>query len=546
MKTGPANDLRGVGLHRDQIDLLCWLYAKAVNGKGTSMDSTDRMVHPVRAPAARSAKSSAGKSVFLLLGGAIALLVAFVVARTAFYGSSLSAVEPAEDIAIPAGAAERLAGSLRIPTLSHEDPGAFDPEPFRALHSYLETAFPRTHSQLHRETVGTHSLLYTWRGSDDALKPILLMGHLDVVPVEPGTEKDWQADPFAGRIADGFIWGRGAIDNKSAVVGTLEAVEMLLREGFRPVRTVYLAYGHDEEVGGTRGAREIAELLQRRGVQLEMVLDEGGVIGERILPGVSAPVALIGVAEKGFASIELSARSQGGHSSLPPRQSTVGILGAAIARLEQNPMPARLGGPTRQLFDRIGPHYPFAQRAVFANLWLTGGFVTRKLESSPTTNAMLRTTAAATIFQAGTKDNVLASQARAVVNFRISPGDSVAGVREHVRRVIDDARVEVRIAGGFRAEPSAVSSTESDSFRKLEQAIRSVARDVIVAPYLVVVATDSRYFAGMSKSVFRFLPLHLTSRDIERIHGSDERISVRDYERAIRIYRQLVLNTAAG
>jgi carboxypeptidase PM20D1 len=486
------------------------------------------------------------KRILLLLGVAIGLLAIFVVARTAHYGSSVAAVEPAAHIAIPAGAAERLAGSLRIPTISHEDPGAFDAEAFRALHAHLEAAFPRAHSQLRRETVGTHSLLYTWPGSNNSLKPILLMAHLDVVLVEPETESKWQADPFGGRIADGFIWGRGAIDNKSAVVGTLEAVEMLLGEGFRPERTVYLAYGHDEEVGGMRGAREIAELLKRRGVQLEMVLDEGGVIGDGILPGVSAPVALIGIAEKGFASIELSTRAPGGHSSLPPRQSTVGILGAAIAKLEQDPMPARLEGPTRQLFDRIGPQFPVAQRAVFANLWLTRLLVMRKLESNPATNAMLRTTTAATIFQAGTKDNVLASQARAVVNFRISPGDSVAGVVAHARRVIDDPRVEVRIVGGFRAEPSAVSSIESDSFRKLEWAIRSVSPDAIVAPYLVVVATDSRYFSGLSANILRILPLHLAARDIERIHGTDERISIRNYEQAIRIYRQLILNTAAG
>ncbi|HEU5260007.1 MAG TPA: M20/M25/M40 family metallo-hydrolase [Gemmatimonadales bacterium] len=181
------------------------------------------------------------------------------------------------------------------------------------------------HSQPERETVRTHSLLYTWRGSDPSLKPILLTGDLDVVPVEPGTEAKWQEEPFGGRIADGFIWGRGAIDNKSAIVGTLEAVEMLLGEGFRPVRTVYLAYGHDDEVGGMGGAREIAALLKSRGVGLEMVLDEGGVIGEGILPGISAPVALVGIAEKGFVSIELSARTAGRHSSLPPPQSTIGI-----------------------------------------------------------------------------------------------------------------------------------------------------------------------------------------------------------------------------
>jgi len=485
------------------------------------------------------------RSKILVFGVGAALLIGFALARTASDGSARLAVQPATDVAVPEGAAERLAGSLRIPTVSHEDPAAFDAPSFHALHAYFEAAFPRVHSQLRRETAGTYSLLYTWPGSDDSLKPILLMAHLDVVPVEPGTESQWQADPFGGRIADGFIWGRGAIDNKSAVVATLEAVEMLLGEGFRPARTVYLAYGHDEETGGTRGAREIAALLARRGVQLEMVLDEGGAIGDGILPGVAVPVALIGIAEKGFASIELSTRAPGGHASLPQRQSAIGILSAAIARLEKSPMPARLEGPTRQLFERIGPQLPFVQRAVFANLWLTRALATHQLASEPATNAMVRTTAAATIFQAGTKDNVLASRARAVVNFRIAPSDSVAAVVEHVRRVIDDSRVELRIVGSFSAEPSAVSSTESDSFRKLERTIRSVTPDAIVAPYLVTAVTDSRHFAAISKTTFRFLPLRLAARDLERIHGADERISIRDYEQAIRTYRQLVANATA-
>jgi carboxypeptidase PM20D1 len=277
-----------------------------------------------------------------------------------------------------------------------------------------------------------------------------------------------------------------------------------------------------------------------------MVLDEGGVIGEGILPGISAPVALVGIAEKGFVSIELSTRAAGGHSSLPPRQSTIGILSAAIARLEQTPMPARLEGPTRQLFDRIGPQFPLAQRAVFANLWVTRPLVTRKLETSPVTNAMVRTTTAVTIFQAGTKDNVLPSSARAVINFRISPGDTVSDVVEHVRRAIDDARVEVKITGRFSAEPSAVSSTQSESFRTLERTIGQIAPDAMVAPYLVVVVTDARYYAGLSRNVFRFLPVRLTQRDLERMHGTDERIAIRDYERAIGIYRQLILEAAGS
>jgi carboxypeptidase PM20D1 len=483
---------------------------------------------------------------FILLGAALVLFVAFTVAVTARYHSERPPVQPVPEVAIPDAAAERLAGSLRIRTISSEDPAAFDADAFETLHQYLQAAFPRVHTQLRRETLGTHSLLYTWQGSDFSLSPILLIGHLDVVPVETGTQEKWQQDPFGGRIVDGFIWGRGAIDNKSAVLGTLEAVEMLLVEGFRPVRTVYLAYGHDEEVGGVGGAREIAALLKGRGVELEMVLDEGGVIGDGVLAGVSEPIALVGIAEKGFVTIELSVRVAGGHSSLPSRQSAVGILSAAVARLENTQMAARLEGPTRQLFDRIGPRFPTLRRAVFANLWLTAPLVLSTLEESPTTNAMVRTTTAPTIFQAGTKDNVLPSHARAVINFRILPGDTVASVLEHVKSAIDDSRVEVKTVGRFSAEPSAVSSTDSESFRTLERTIRSVVPDAIVAPYLVVVVTDARYYSGLTRNVFRFLPLRLTPRDLERMHGIDERIGIREYEAAIRTYRQIVIETAGS
>jgi carboxypeptidase PM20D1 len=485
------------------------------------------------------------RKIFLLLGFAFAVLVAFSVVLTARYETVQPPVTPAPNVAIPKAAAERLADAIRIPTISDEDPAAFDADAFRTMHAYLQTAFPRVHSELRREIVGTHSLLYTWQGTDSSLDPILLIGHMDVVPIEPGSEQKWAHDPFGGRIADGFIWGRGAIDNKSAVLGTLEAVEMLLVEGFRPARTVYLAYGHDEEVGGTRGAREIAALLKRRGIQLEMVLDEGGVIGDGVLAGVDQPVALVGIAEKGFVTIELSAWVAGGHSSLPSAQTAVGIVSAAVAKLEENPMPARLEGPTRELFKRIGPRLSLAQRAVFANLWLTRPLLIRRLEQSPATNAMVRTTTAPTIFQAGTKDNVLPSYARAVVNFRILPGDTRATVAEHVRRAIDDHRVEIKTVGRFSVEPSAVSSTDTESFRTLERSIRSVAPDAIVAPYLVVVVTDARYYSDLSRNVFRFLPLRLTSRDLERMHGIDERIGIRQYEEAIRTYRQIVIEAAS-
>jgi carboxypeptidase PM20D1 len=486
------------------------------------------------------------KKSLVLVAAALALTAGFTTALTARYGATASFVPAAPHVAIPAGAAERLAGAIRIPTISAEDEATFDGRAFEDLHAYLESVFPLVHARLQRETVGRYGLLYTWAGADPALEPILLAGHLDVVPVEPGTEGRWHHEPFAGRISDGFIWGRGAIDDKAGVLGTLEAVEMLLGEGYRPARTVYLAYGDDEEVGGLRGAREIASLLERRGVRLEMVLDEGGVVGDRILPGIADPVALVGVAEKGFATIELSTRVSGGHSSMPPRQTAVGIIGAAVAKLEEHPMPARLDGPTRQLVDRIGPRFPIPGRLVFANLWLTQPLVIARMEERPATNAMVRTTTAPTISEAGTRDNVLPGYARAVINARILPGDSVSAVVEHVRRVIDDERVDVALAGRFTAEPSAVSSTATAAFRTVERSIRSAAPDVIVAPYLVAVATDARHYGRLSDNVFRFLPIRLTPSDLERIHGVDERIGIREYESAVRTYRRMIIDASRG
>lgn len=484
------------------------------------------------------------KTFLLMIGTAVAWLMGVAAVFTARYTPLESPAISAAAVAIRAGAAERLAGAIRIPTISTEDASASEPGAFQAMHTYLEQTFPRVHSELEHEIVGGYSLFYTWRGADPALAPILLAGHMDVVPVEPNAGSKWKQDPFGGRIVDGHIWGRGTIDNKSTVLGSLEAVEMLLLEGFRPTRTVYLAYGHDEEVGGTSGALEMATLLKRRGVTLEMVVDEGGVVGDGILAGLDRPVALVGIAEKGFVTIELSARVSGGHSSLPPRHTAVGIVSAAVANVERNPMPARLEAPTRELFDRIGAHLPIVQRAVFANLWLTRPLVARRLEQAPITNAMVRTTAAPTIFQAGTKDNLLPAYARAVINFRILPNDSIAAVVEHVRRVVDDARVEIKVVGHFSSEPSEVSRTDSPSFRALRQSIRTVFPDVIVAPYLVVVATDARHYADLTRNVFRFLPLRLESDDLERMHGKDERIGIGEYEMAIRTYREVVVNAS--
>jgi carboxypeptidase PM20D1 len=485
------------------------------------------------------------KKLALALLAALVLLLAVILIRTARFGEAQGEVPQAAEYTAPAGAAGRLAEAIRIRTVSNQDSAQFDTAAFAAFHELLRARFPGAHARLRREVVGGYSLLYTWPGTDPSLPPLLLMGHMDVVPVEPGTEARWARPPFEGEVQGGFVWGRGAMDDKAAVLGTLEAVEMLLAQGFSPRRTVLLAYGHDEEVGG-HGAERIAALLQGRGVRPWMVVDEGGVIGLGLMPGVERPTALIGIAEKGFVSVEMTAQAEGGHSSMPPPHGSIGRLSAAIQRLEASPMPARLDGAALELFDRVGPQMPFAQRAVFANLWLTRPLVVRTLAGAPSSNAMVRTTTAPTIFQAGTKENVLPSRARAVVNFRILPGDSVAGVVAHVRRVVDDTAVHVRAMEGFSSEPSAVSRTDGEPYRVLERSIRQAAPDAVVAPYLVVGGTDARHYHALSDAVYRFLPVRMTAEDLDRMHGTDERISVRDYEAGIRFYRQLLLNATGG
>jgi carboxypeptidase PM20D1 len=484
------------------------------------------------------------KKLALALLAALVLMLAVTLVRTARFGDAQGPAPAAAAFTAPAGAAERLAEAIRIPTVSPQDSARVDTAAFAAFHALLQQRFPRVHARLRRETVGRYSLLYTWPGTDPSLPPVLLMGHMDVVPVEPGTEARWARPPFSGAMADGFVWGRGALDDKVSVMGTLEAVEMLLAEGFAPRRTVLLAYGHDEETGG-RGAQRIAALLRGRGVRPLLVLDEGGIVGQGLMPGVDRPTALVGIAEKGFVSVELTAEAAGGHSSMPPRHGSIGRLSAAIQRLEDSPMPARLDGPTLQLFGRIGPELPFAQRMVFANLWLTRPLVIRTLEGAPSTNAVIRTTTAPTIFQAGTRENVLPSRARAVVNFRILPGDRVVDVLAHVQRTVGDTAVRVRVMEGFSSEPSPVSRTDDEPFRLLERSIRQFAPDAVVAPYLVVGGTDARHFHALSEHVYRFMPVRVTQDDLDRIHGTDERIAVRDYAAAIGFYRQLLLNTAA-
>jgi carboxypeptidase PM20D1 len=485
------------------------------------------------------------KRLFLFVLILVLGLSAVLVVRTLTFHSRQPAVttvqpEPFDSMAL----AGRLAGALRFATISNQDSNAFDGRAFEGLQRYLQDSFPKLHATLAREVVNGYGLLYTWTGTDSTLAPIVLLAHQDVVPIEGGTEQKWTEPPFGGVIANGYVWGRGALDDKGSLVGILEAVERLVSAGVKPRRTVYLAFGFDEEVGGRRGATRIAALLGSRHVQPEFVLDEGGVLATGLLPGVSQPVALVGIAEKGYLTAELTVQAAGGHSSMPPGETAVGILAAGIARLEQREMPRAIRGPTAEMFDYLGPELPFGQRLVVANRWLFGRLLASRFGGTPYGNAMLRTTTAPTVFQAGVKENVLPSTARALVNFRILPGDSVGSVLAHVRETVHDTRINVAPYQTSVAEPSPVTSVNGEPFQLLSRSIRQAVPGVIVTPWLVVAGTDSRHYITLTPNVLRFVGATIGNDDLRRIHGTDERIGVGDYVNVVRVYVQLLRNAA--
>ena len=483
------------------------------------------------------------KKALAVLGLLLLALIAVVLVRTALVHSHQIAAEPVTDISIDAGAAaERLAAAVRFPTVSH-DGGQVEREAFLGLHEHLVRSFPLVHARLTREVVADYSLLYTWKGKNPNAAPILLLSHQDVVPVEPGTERSWTHPPFSGAIADGFIWGRGTLDDKPGVLGLLEAVETLLTRGFQPERTVLLAFGHDEEVSGIHGARQVAALLRQRGVKPEFILDEGGAIAEGMVEGVKPPIALIGTAEKGYVSVDLVAKTEGGHSSMPPRHTAIGRLAAVIHELEEDQMPARIDGATKKSFEFLAPEMPFGPRLFLSNLWLFGPLARRTFSDDPAANSRIRTTTAATIVQGGVKENVLPLEARAVVNFRILPGDTVADVVEHVRAHAGP-EVQVSARQATATEPSFESDVEAPAYRLIQTTVGQVFPGTLVSPNLLGGGTDTKHYKDLTRNIYRFLPVHIQKSDLARIHGTNERVSVESYAGTVRFFVQLLRNAA--
>ncbi len=446
-------------------------------------------------------------------------------------------------------------GAIKIPTVSQTVARLTPDSPLHRFREYLE----ETYSELHRppfiRRTGQEfgdalipSLLFEWPGKNPSLPGILLMSHFDVVPVEDGTISKWTHGPFSGHFDETYIWGRGTLDCKHGVMAILEAIKRHAADGFKPERTIYVALGHDEELGGQDGNAKMAQWLRSQGRKLHMVLDEGGCIFTEF-PGLDQPAALIGVAEKGMVNIQLSVElspTELGHASMPPSQTAISLLATAIHRVHATPFPARIDSGLGDTLRFLGPEMPsFVQRLAMANLWLAEPLVTRQLAAKPRSNALLRTTIASTLIEGGVQHNVLPQRATATLNLRLIPGESIEEAAQHIRQSIDDSRVVVS-AHPMGKEASAISSVESTAFQQLHRTIREVYPDVAVAPFVLVGSTDSGHYSDLAADTYRFIPARLAERDTQRFHGIDERISMQDYLDIVRFFHQLILNHAGA
>uniref|UniRef100_A0A667ZJW9 Peptidase M20 domain containing 1, tandem duplicate 1 n=1 Tax=Myripristis murdjan TaxID=586833 RepID=A0A667ZJW9_9TELE len=416
------------------------------------------------------------------------------------------------------------AEAIRIPTVSSTNTD-INTTALLEFHKLLRKAFPTVFSSslVHHEVVADYSHLFWVPGTQPALAPYMLLAHIDVVPA---SESDgWEAPPFSAKEIDGFIYGRGTIDDKQSVMGILQALEYLLAKGYAPRRGFYIGLGHDEEVSGFQGAMNIVRVLKQRGVRLAFVLDEGLAVLDGIISGLEGPAALIGISEKGQATLKLSVLMTPGHSSMPPRESSIEEKFVSF-----------------EAFLALCTLFKLPLKFIMSNLWLFSPLLGRVMERRPDTNAFVRTTTAVTMFNSGVKVNVIPPLAEAYVNLRIHSAQSLQEVLDLVQSTIGDQRVKIELVDGFDPLPISSYDEKSFGFQIIKKTVLDLFPEVTVAPGITVGNTDSRHFKELTNATYRFAPTWFKPGDPQRFHGINERISKKNYEELVVFYFHLIQN----
>ena len=440
-------------------------------------------------------------------------------------------------------AVERFVEAIRIPTESFYDHSENDLKQYKRFQEYLTNAFPAFHETAERFVLSEYGVIYKWAGKYDEHStehpPVLLTAHYDVVPAD---ESKWTHPPYEAKIDSGYIWGRGTLDTKNTLMASLEAAETLCSDGFTPERTIFFAFGGDEETTGRMGACRSAEWFKEKRITFDWMWDEGAITGDGLMPGIVNKLSLIGTAEKGQVNILLQASSTGGgHAAMPPKHTASGRIARAVSRIEAKPFRLRWLKTTKTFFHRMARAGVPAYRIALSNLWLTGGLIKMIMGKSAASAALLRTTTAPTMMSGSPKENVLADHASAVINVRILPGDSIENVISRIKKVIADDNVSVTVKNENDAdEPVFESSTKAEGYILLEQMLNELIPDSVVLPYLATTASDSRNYASCCRNIYRYAPMVLTQSELDRIHNVDERISLENYGLAIRAYQNLI------
>ena len=475
------------------------------------------------------------KKFAVLLGALLIILVAIVLVKTwtnapgAHQKSNI--LEPLTKEAIA-----HMSQAIQIKTETPNDAYEFDTATFFAYRKFLEKSYPLVHKNLPRTVIDSFNYVYEWKGTDTSILPMVLMAHYDVVPVEASAVKLWHAVPYGGEIKDGYIWGRGTLDDKSSMISILEAAELQLAKGFQPKQTILLCFGADEESSGN-GATAVVKYFKSKNKRFDIVVDEGGEISTEEMKDVKRPIASIGVGEKGYVTLILTAQKAGGHSSIPAQSTAIDILSKGLYKLRKKQMPAKLTPPISAYLDRVSGYTEnFIKKVELSNMWLFEKQVLNNLSEAPTSNALVRTTIVPTIVNSGVRDNVIPTFATAYVNSRILPGETQKDVYNFVEKAVKDTNIKITYYHNYSTLPSPTTDIHSKAFKRVEKAIYSVVDDVIVAPMLMVGASDSRNYREVSDGVINFTPI----TNAKGYHGIDERLLMTDYQKCINFYTLLI------
>ncbi len=428
--------------------------------------------------------------------------------------------------------AKDLSRMIRCETISVRESGPA--EKFARYRAELEQLFPLVHERLERTLIGD-AMLFKWRGTDPARGAVVLMAHSDVVPAAG----EWDHPPFAGEIADGCVWGRGAMDTKGSLCALFNAVEELLAEGFTPPCDVYLASSNNEEIMGD-GAPNTVTWLTDHGVKLDLVLDEGGAVIEAPMPGLNGKYAMLGVLEKGYADVRFTAVSAGGHSSTPPKGTPLARLGAFFKRGETRPpFPVKITPPVKAMFAAMAPDMAFPFRLLFGNLWLFGPLLKRVIPKvSGQAGALLHTTCAFTMAQGSDAPNVIPTEASVTANLRFMVHQGREASLQALEKLANKYGLRMEVL--YACDCSPVVDVHSAGYAYIRQCVREVFPEAGIAPYVMLGGTDAKHYAKVCDCALRFAPTVLTPQQLASMHARNENLSVDALARAVAFYRRVL------